>query len=100
MMWCKNCGEYTYDRHACEEYEVNIEGDWWTVYASGLEGAAERAAREYDQDGDYTLTKGGEVIVLVRRRPCDSDDDSKLTSFRVLGEPVTQYYVSPVVSQD
>lgn len=62
--------------------------DWYEYPAQDAEDAALRAGEDYDNDGDYTLAKGGDVEISVRRF---DQETSEALVFTVCGEAVMQY---------
>lgn len=67
--------------------QVLLKDDWGaTVTASAPDQAAEEAGRRYDQNGDYLLMQGNEIVVHVLA------PDGKKYSFEVRGESVPEYY--------
>ena len=94
---CNKCKEYDYtDSHKCHPiWEVQEEGepkdDWVEVYAFDEEDAAGKYGEAYDTEGDYLLSQGGKVTVIVR---APGSEDVKV--FVVSAEPDVNYSATEV----
>lgn len=96
MSWCSTCGEWAYTFHTCPpEWLVWCpeDGDAFDsvrpIRATDAAGAAEKWAERSDYDSaEYTILRGGEVIVHV----VDPQRKQPERRFRVRGEAEPVYY--------
>lgn len=94
---CKVCGEYGWrDRHRCPPVWVcRMEGedeDGVETYAHDAERAAEKFAKAYDEDGEYSILRcGGEGYIVVVRAPDDTTEE-EARRFTIAAESVPTYY--------
>lgn len=72
----------------CEKFHVA--GEYSVIEADDHKSAAERFGEDYNEDGDYTLSKGGRVRVEVR------SVDGSVKSFEVTAETVPVYFAEEV----
>ena len=91
---CTVCGAYSvFEHHVCPpvfhvwclDYD-HEEDDALKVRAHSVEEAAEKWAMRSDSDGDYTIVRGTEVVVMVRK---EGEADAK--ALVVHGETVPHY---------
>lgn len=75
----------------CETGDVPDDDDYRQVYARHPDDAAEKAAEEYDSNGEYDILRGGEHFAWVK--PATGGDVKK---FAVSGESVPQYSATEV----
>lgn len=97
---CPSCGEYVlfkFHNECKPEWQWRTDDDppkhgydpWCPVRAWNWTGAAERAAEIYDE-GDYSLSKGHDVVIVIR------NVEGEERKFKVSAEAVPQYYVEQV----
>lgn len=70
------------------------EDEWTEVRAFDAEEAAEKAAESYDEC-EYSLMKGGEIVVHVR-----NPKTGEVTRWRCIGETVPQYSAQEIEGEE
>lgn len=70
------------------------EDSWTSVNAYSAEEAAEKAAAEINEDGDYCLMNDKYEYVLIREET--EDDSAPIQTFIIRAEPSIDYYADEV----
>ncbi len=93
MWWCKQCNEYNLSHSkicGCKEFNVIYEGEDYEIYAKGHHDAAEKFAKQYNEDGDYDLMNETiEITVIEVERDVP-------TKFEVGAEPDIYYSINEI----
>ena len=102
MPFCDTCGDWAFEiqYHQCPptwDAAVILPGyddddlEWRQFYARDAEGAARKAAEEYDQE-DYPLVRGQTVEVRVRMAIVGSET----VHFQCSAEAIPHYYAKEI----
>lgn len=93
-MWqCDQCREFKFSHQkicGCKLFKVIYEGEDYEIFAQGHHDAAEKFAKNYNEDGDYDLMNETIEITVI-----DVERDVP-TNFEVGAEPDIYYSITEI----
>lgn len=96
--YCTTCRAYHVGPHHLPEFRAGIPDyedcdprDYRVTHARDAQEAARRYAEQFDADGDYTIVRGSDAIVVVL------DDMGNMSRWRVSGETVAVYRADEII---